>query len=109
MWLDICTVNQVEQQQLPKDYFYSTFKEGIQQIGHTILVLQPWTDPIPLKRSWCLWEIHSTSTTGATLQVAMGASERADFQKAHIQKTKRFLNSAVKSMGLPRFPEQENA
>ena len=82
MWLDICTVNQVEQQQLPKDYFYSTFKQGIEQIGHTILVLQPWTDPIPLKRSWCLWEIHSTSTTGATLQVAMGASERADFQKA---------------------------
>ena len=53
LWLDICTVNQVEQSSFPEDYFYTTFKDGIRAIGRTLLVLQPWRDPIPLKRSWC--------------------------------------------------------
>ena len=29
-------------------------------IGHTLLVLSPWRNPIPLRRSWCLWEIVCT-------------------------------------------------
>ncbi len=33
----------------------------IQQIGHIVLVLTSWKDPIPLKRCWCLWEIFSAS------------------------------------------------
>ena len=43
---------QVEQSNLPQDYFYTEFKTGIESIGSTVLVLLPWRDPIPLKRSW---------------------------------------------------------
>ena len=31
-----------------------------EQIDHTVLVLAPWDDPIPLTQAWCLWEIYST-------------------------------------------------
>jgi hypothetical protein len=47
-----------------------------QAIGRTALVLFPFHDPIPLKRSWCLWEIICTLAVGdSTLDVRMGANE----------------------------------
>ena len=33
IWLDVCTVNQVEQQQLPEDYFYTTFRQASSASG----------------------------------------------------------------------------
>ena len=53
-WYDILTVNQdpCGQAAFPPDYFYTTFRDGIAAIGHTLLVLAPWTSPIPLQRSW---------------------------------------------------------
>lgn len=29
----------------------------IREIGSVLLVLSPWFDPLPFKRSWCLWEL----------------------------------------------------
>jgi hypothetical protein len=50
-------------------------------IGHTLLVLR-WKDPIPLRRSWCLWEIACTLTTGSKLQVIMPPDDEAAFRAA---------------------------
>ncbi len=83
-WLDICTVNQhpEAQQSLPTDYFYTTFREGISAIGRTVLILLPWHDPLPLTRSWCLWEIVSTAAAGAKLSVVLSPSEVEQFERA---------------------------
>ena len=62
------------------DYFYTTFKEGIQAIGHTLLVLSPWSAPLPLRRSWCLWEILCTiQDAGVRFSVQLSEAEEKDF------------------------------
>jgi hypothetical protein len=83
-WLDICTVNQhpAAQRSLPPDYFYTTFRDGIAAIGRTVLILFPWRDPIPLKRSWCLWEIVCTNTSRAALSVVLSPDEVTTFELA---------------------------
>ena len=83
-WLDIATVNQHPEAQatLPPDYFYTTFRDGISAIGRTVLVLSPWADPIPLTRSWCLWEITCTYTCGAQLSVVLSPNEVENFEAA---------------------------
>ena len=84
-WFDICTVNQQPeaQRQFPPDYFYTAFKDGIASIGRTVLVLLPFDDPIPLTRSWCLWEILCTAEApGAALEVRLGAAAEAALEAA---------------------------
>ena len=34
-------------------------KHYIEEIGQVLLVLSPWDDPMPIKRAWCLFEIHN--------------------------------------------------
>ena len=41
------------------DWFSSTFLNGINDIGEVLLVLSPWNDPMPIRRAWCLFEIHN--------------------------------------------------
>jgi hypothetical protein len=53
-WLDLCVNNQWEAPNLPYEWWSTTFLSAIGKIGHTVLVLSPWDDPIPLKRAWCL-------------------------------------------------------
>ena len=79
LWFDICTVNQ--HVWIDVD-FQSTFKDAVGKIGHTLLVLAPWRNPIPLTRSWCLWEIHSTvSHTNAVLEVVLSKDEEVSFME----------------------------
>ena len=79
VWVDICTVNQHETVQRPFAWWQTTFKEAVGGIGHTLLVLAPWENPVPLTRSWCLWEIFSTVSMGARLEVVLSRSEEARF------------------------------
>ena len=32
----------------------NTFKEAVQKMGNTVMVLAPWDDPVVLTRMWCL-------------------------------------------------------
>eukprot|EP00942_MAST-04A_sp_MAST-4A-sp1_P001375 g1375.t1 len=76
IWFDICTVNQ----HVWKDVdFQTTFKDAVGEIGHTMLILAPWKNPIPLTRSWCLWEINSTIETNSKLEVVLPKSQEKDF------------------------------
>ena len=80
-WVDICTVNQVEQTSFPPDYFYTTFSDGIRSIGKTLLVLLPWFSPIPLTRAWCLWEIIATiQAPDAKLVVDMSPAQSSNLR-----------------------------
>lgn len=56
--------------------------QAIKRFGHTLLVLQPWNNPLPLTRSWCLWEILCTIRAKSTLEVALGAAQEAAFLAA---------------------------
>jgi hypothetical protein len=51
---DIFVGNQHLAADLPQAWWSTAFASAIKEIGHTVLVLQPWHAPVPLERSWCL-------------------------------------------------------
>jgi len=80
VWFDVFTVNQHASLQVPPNWWFTTFKEAVASIGHTVLVLMPWDDPIPLTRAWCIWEILSTIDDGkAKLEICLPAVEQEAF------------------------------
>lgn len=85
VWNDIFVEDQNSSASKPPDYFFNAFKDAVGAIGHTVLVLEPWSAPIPLTRAWCIWEIYSTITTGATLTVAHSPAENASFENALVE------------------------
>ena len=34
-------------------------------IGHTVLLMEPWDDPMPLRRAYCIKEVYHTQASGA--------------------------------------------
>lgn len=75
-WFDICTVNQHKSETRDFNWWQTTFLGAVKEIGCTVLVLSPWEEPIPLTRSWCIWEIFSTLTTQSRLEIVMSDMER---------------------------------
>jgi hypothetical protein len=79
LWVDIFVVNQHAAGELPQEWWAQTFRQAVAGIGHTLVVLQPWSAPAPLTRSWCLWEVFSTLDSGAKLHVALAPAQRGAF------------------------------
>ena len=76
LWFDICTVNQHKSETRDFDWWQTTFQDAVREIGCTVLVLSPWERPIPLTRSWCIWEVFSTFVTGVNFEVVMSDTAR---------------------------------
>lgn len=80
VWFDMFSNNQHAAVELPFYWWETTFREAIGDFKHTVMVLTPWDNPIPLTRAWCLFEVFQTVATNSRFEVAMSESE-----------TKRFL------------------
>ena len=52
LWFDLFSNNQHRASLLPFEWWCGTFKSAIRDIHHTVLVLEPWSDPIPFTRAW---------------------------------------------------------
>jgi tetratricopeptide (TPR) repeat protein len=79
VWFDLFSNNQHAAPNLDFEWWSTTFKNAIFLFNHTVLILFPWEDPVPLTRAWCLWEIYCTITTNSKFEIAMCASERESF------------------------------
>jgi hypothetical protein len=82
---DIFVGSQHKAPLLDSGWFKDAFAQAITRIGHTLLVLQPWHAPLPLTRSWCLWELLSTVDGGAQLEVVLSPAQSAAFQDALVR------------------------
>ena len=58
-WFDLFSNDQNDMWQRDFEWFCTTFSSSITEIGHFLLVLSPWDNPIPITRSWCLFEIYT--------------------------------------------------
>ena len=85
-WYDCFVIDEHASQSLTQDWWKTTFTECIARIGHTVMVLSPWSAPIPLTRAWCLWEIYSTVKTARDFDVALGPAARREFEEALLQR-----------------------
>ena len=81
---DVFVASQHRTEQLPQEWWSGAFRQSVVDIGRTVLVLQPWDAPVPLMRSWCLWEIFSTLDGGAELQIALTPAQRDSFHDAFV-------------------------
>ena len=82
-WFDLFTNNQNEVSNKDFDWFSTTFRESIKDIGKVLLVLSPWGDPIPIRRCWCLFEIHNALEESAIeLNIGLPGSELCDLKTA---------------------------
>ena len=92
---------------LSHSWWTDTFAGVIASLGRTVLVLQPWHAPVPLGRSWCLWEIFSTVQGGSALDIALTRAEEARFKQAMVRTSERACLSAWHSRRI--HPSAERA
>jgi len=81
LWLDICVINEHWPERFSKG-FSDTFVEAVGDIGHTLLILTPWDQPVVLSRSWCLWELYCTEQKGCELTICLTNEQRQAFLDA---------------------------
>ncbi|EGD81252.1 mbre TPR repeat protein [Salpingoeca rosetta] len=84
-WFDLFMNNQNANvtANLPQEWWSTTFKQSIANIGHVLLVLMPWRDPVPLTRAWCLWEIFcGISNEGTEVTIQLPNSEEQALENA---------------------------
>ncbi len=79
IWLDILSYNQ--HKSVNRDFYWwsDTFKAAIREIGSTVMVFNPWNDPIPLKRGWCIWELYCTIVSKSNFGIAMNRTVEGHF------------------------------
>jgi hypothetical protein len=79
LWNDIFVVNQHRANDLQQAWWVNSFAKAVAVIGRTLLVADPYAEPVPLKRSWCLWEIYSTleGTDSDEVNDGVGSADNA--------------------------------
>lgn len=75
LWFDLFLNDQWNAPNLTFEWWSTTFLSAVGNIGNTILLLFPWEDPIPLRRAWCLWEIHCTRITNSNFQILLSSKQ----------------------------------
>ncbi|KAI8610382.1 hypothetical protein BC830DRAFT_746861 [Chytriomyces sp. MP71] len=78
IWLDILSSSQIFTHNRAMDWLLDV----IRPIKHVIIVLQPWMDPVPLKRSWCILEVYLTRLTDSNFHVALPEAQASEFMDA---------------------------
>ena len=79
VWFDLFCNNQHQATEFEFDWWATTFKTAIKDFKHTVMILMPWNDPIPLKRCWCLYELYCSYEMNCRFEVAMGEKGYKEF------------------------------
>jgi hypothetical protein len=61
------------------EWFHKTFQTAVGEIGHTVMVLSPWNNPLPFTRAWCIWEAYCSVTQNCLFEIAMSEHDRLEF------------------------------
>ena len=81
-WFDLFTVDQNKVGSVASLTEAVGFRGPILATRHVLVVLHPWTRPIPLKRAWCLLEMFSSiETAGITLEGKLPRDEAEFFEE----------------------------
>lgn len=85
VWLDLFSVNHHRQPLISVDWLCGSFRTTLSHFNRMVLVLSPWQNPIPLNRSWCLWEIYCCTVDRSppmNLEIAMSGKGTKAFLKS---------------------------
>jgi len=82
-WFDLFVNNQWSALSKSFEWWATTFREAVEEIGETMLILQPWNGPQMLLRAWCLYEICCSKK----ISIGMSRKQLTDFYEALKTKT----------------------
>jgi len=98
-WFDLFSISQhktATQRNMGTKSWAEGFKQSIENIGHTLLILE-WNNPIPFTRMWCIWELACSTRNKIPLDVAMNKNEEQifmnDLQSNYSEIEKKYLVS----------------
>ena len=57
----------------------------VRAVGHTVLLMEPFYNPKPLRRAYCIKEVFHTQASGARFEVVMSAEQQAAFETALVE------------------------
>ncbi|KAI8618223.1 hypothetical protein BC830DRAFT_1109847 [Chytriomyces sp. MP71] len=92
IWLDLFSNSQHNTGLKPFQWWETTFLNAVESIGNVVMVLQPWLNPIPLTRAWCIFEVYACSTTGSKFHLALSPNERDTFMRELKTNPRRFYD-----------------
>ena len=73
----------IRQTEVKKDLVF--LGDCVSAIGHTVLLMEPWHDPQPLKRAYCIKEVYHTQASGAEFDVVMSTKQQTAFEAALVE------------------------
>ena len=76
VWLDAFIVNQHHTLDKELDDWLRTFKTGVEQIGHVVVILAPWDKPIYVTRAWCVFETLAALDARVKREVVFPPAEK---------------------------------
>ena len=82
VWLDAFIVNQHHALDKELEDWLRTFKTGVEQIGHVVVILAPWDDPVYVKRAWCVFETIAALDAKVKREVVFPPSEKSELVAA---------------------------
>ncbi len=82
VWIDLFSVNQHQALSVPQEWWSEVFVRGIRATKRVVLVLAPWSEPVPLRRAWCLWDVFNVVAAGVEFSVALSAEEEKSLEEA---------------------------
>ena len=89
IWFDLFSYNQLYVSDLELDWW------GTTQFYHTVLILSPWTTPIPRTRSWFLLDVYCAVVSNCRLEIALRSSDRTHFLEAVLRSAVKSINSVL--------------
>lgn len=70
----------VRQSNVKEDLKY--LSKNVEQTGHTLLLLEPWSEPEPLNRAYCIKEMYDTIKSNAKFDIVMSRAQMKEFSEA---------------------------
>ena len=80
-WIDVLVCNQDASGPKEFDWWRETFKQSVQNIGRTVIVMTPWKKPKYIERAWCLFEFYTTLKCGVPYDITMSAHDQTEFME----------------------------
>ena len=72
--------------------------EIVSAVGRTVLLLEPWDAPVPLKRAWCVFEVYHTQRSKARFDVIMSSQQQRDFEHALVHNFDKISGAIAASL-----------
>ncbi|KAJ1559565.1 Kinesin light chain 3 [Cladochytrium tenue] len=77
VWFDLFSNSQHGTAERGFVWWTGTFTNAIRTLGNVVMVLSPMDRPVPLTRSWCVFELYTCRKTTSNFEVALSRAQAA--------------------------------